>query len=243
MDIKLFRRRSFFRPQKMQDITSTSSQSVNESQLINTLHNYYFNHTETDNKTDSLYTKESYSSDTIQKENPDYEITNVEKIVLKQPLKPIPPTVNVSSNVSVPNTNKICVTENFVCNICENKNTKADKFIILSCNHIFHISCLAESHLEDVYKYDVIDNEYFASRKCSECSEKLQSSEILFLHSKFLSETKNKINNHASSIEELENKLKILKEELKVCYNYKHRLEQEREKSKQIITTLAYYQS
>lgn len=239
MDIKLFRRRSFFRaPTKMQSIENAGSQSINEQQLINNLHSYYFNGG--NSNTDSLYTKDSIQQDNVTQNVQEAEIQPVDSYTtsyvepfVKPVLKPIEQTTSNKSN---------CKHDSFVCSICENKTSKQDKYIILSCNHIFHISCLAETHFEDIYNYNVIDNEYFSTRKCKVCSEHIQMSELLFLHSKFLSDTKDKIDVHSSSIEQLENKMKVIKEELKVCYDYKHKLEQEREKSKQIITTLAYYQ-
>ena len=110
--------------------------------------------------------------------------------------------------------------------------------MILSCNHIFHIECLAESHFKDVYKYPIIDNEYFSNRKCTTCSEIMQLEEVMYLHGKFLSNTKNLIKKHQTSIEHLEHQMKQIKNELRTCYDYKHKLEQEREKSKQIVSIL-----
>jgi len=61
---------------------------------------------------------------------------------------------------------------------------------------------------------------------------------LMYLHSKFLSSTKKLIGKHQNSIDNLENQLKQLKNELRTCYDYKHKLEQEREKSKQIVSVL-----
>jgi hypothetical protein len=127
--------------------------------------------------------------------------------------------------------------EDYTCECCDNKSSGS--FIILSCNHMFHIKCLTEMNLKDIYKYPVLDIEYFESRKCSVCDENIQTEDMLYLHSKFLSSTKKLISNHDNSIEHLEHQLRQIKSELRTCYEYKHKLEQEREKSKQIVSVLS----
>jgi hypothetical protein len=127
----------------------------------------------------------------------------------------------------------------FTCNICNDTNGMKENYVILSCNHVFHINCLAETHFADIYKFPVLDNEYFSNRSCTSCNTKLENEEIMYLHSKFLSTTKNYIAKHQQSIEHLEYQLNQLKTELRVCYDYKHKLEAEREKSKQIVSILA----
>lgn len=121
------------------------------------------------------------------------------------------------------------------CSMCDDKN---GPFIILSCNHIFHIKCLVTVNFKDVYKYPILDTDYFESRKCLVCDASLPTEDLMYLHSKFLSTTKNLISKHQHSIENLENQLKQIKAELRTCYDYKHKLEQEREKSKQIVSVL-----
>jgi hypothetical protein len=130
--------------------------------------------------------------------------------------------------------------DKFNCKICNNKsiNKESEPYVILSCNHIFHIKCLAETHFKDIYSYAVIDNDYFDNRKCTVCNSKIQMEEIMYLHSKFLSNTKTLIEKHQVSIENLESQLKSIKTELRICYDYKHKLQKEREKSKQIVSIL-----
>jgi hypothetical protein len=128
--------------------------------------------------------------------------------------------------------------EQHSCKLCFNKTDTNDNYIILSCNHIFHIKCLAEIQFNDIYKFHVIDEEYFKTRKCMVCNKLLQTEELLFLHSKFLNNTKNLIENHDLSIKKFEKQLSDVKEELRICYNYKHKLQHEREKSKQIVNAL-----
>ncbi len=126
----------------------------------------------------------------------------------------------------------------FNCELCKSNSSK-DNFFILSCDHIYHIQCLADTHFEDIYKYPVIDNEYFSSRKCNICYKQLQLDEVMYLHGKYLKNTKDFIERHQNSIESLEYQMKKIKDELRVCYEYKHKLEQQREKSKQIVSILS----
>jgi hypothetical protein len=123
------------------------------------------------------------------------------------------------------------------CRICNNKSSKGN-FIILSCNHVFHVQCLAETHFVDIYKFAVIDSEYFETRKCQCCGHQFQTEELMFLHSKFLSITKDRLEYHQTAVTSLEERMNKLKEDLKVCYEYKHKLECDREKSKKIVNTL-----
>jgi hypothetical protein len=122
------------------------------------------------------------------------------------------------------------------CNIC---NDTSGTFIILTCNHIFHIKCLTETSLQDIYTYPIIDSEYLQSRKCPMCDETIQTEDMMYLHSKFLSSTKKLLSNHENSLQNLENQLRQIKIEIRSCYDYKHKLEQQREKSKQIISVLS----
>ena len=101
--------------------------------------------------------------------------------------------------------------ENFSCKICSDNTSK--NYLILSCNHIFHIKCLAESHFKDIYDFPLIDSEYFDSRKCPCCNEQLQTEELMYLHGKFLSGTKKLISKHQNSIEHLESQLNQIKNE------------------------------
>lgn len=143
---------------------------------------------------------------------------------------------SVRYNENDRHTTRISNQENFSCKICSDNTTK--NFLILSCNHIFHINCLAESHFKDIYEFPLIDSEYFDSRKCPCCNEQLQTEELMYLHGKFLSGTKKLISKHQNSIEHLESQLNQIKNELRTCYDYKHKMEKESEKSKQIVSIL-----
>lgn len=112
-------------------------------------------------------------------------------------------------------------------------------FMILSCNHMYHVVCLAETQLSDVYKYPTIDGDYFRHRLCKVCQRPLETEELVFLHSKYLSTTKDHIEMHSDNVSRLEKQLFDMKSELRVCYEYLHKLEAQREKSKQIISVLS----
>jgi hypothetical protein len=128
--------------------------------------------------------------------------------------------------------------DKIACKVCFNKCERADAYVILSCNHVFHIRCLAETHFNDTYKFHVIDSEYIESRRCLVCEKPLETEEILFLHSKFLNSTKSHLEMHQSKIKNLEHKFQMLKDEIKSCYEYKNKLDYDREKSKQIVNSL-----
>jgi hypothetical protein len=124
------------------------------------------------------------------------------------------------------------------CRVCHGKNEKQDNYIILSCNHVFHISCLAESNMNDNRKFQMIEDEFFNSCHCLYCDKLMLTEELVFLYSKFYNGTKHRMKHHEESIEKLEAKMKQLKDELRACYEYKYKLEQERDKSKQYVAML-----
>ncbi len=123
---------------------------------------------------------------------------------------------------------------NLKCIICD--VDKNDSFIILSCNHIYHNDCLVETHFKN--KIDVIDSEYLHTRECVKCRKIVSLEELMFAHSKYNSKTKIILESHNSKINLLEEKLKNINEELKTCYDYKHKLENDKDKSKNIINNL-----
>ena len=59
----------------------------------------------------------------------------------------------------------------FVCEMC-NESSSTSQFIILNCNHIFHINCLAKIQLENAINCQIIDNDTFFNKvKCNYNSE------------------------------------------------------------------------
>jgi hypothetical protein len=124
------------------------------------------------------------------------------------------------------------------CNLCCNKNQIKDSFMILTCGHIFHIRCLVDSHYTDANKCGVIDEDYFNSRICCVCSSRMEMEDILYIHNKFYKNTKEYIVRQDETIEKLDKQMTKLKEELRTCYEYKQKLEHQREKSRQITVTI-----
>lgn len=125
-----------------------------------------------------------------------------------------------------------------VCNLCHNKNKIKDNFMILTCGHIFHIRCLVDNHYIDANKYGVIDEDYLTSRQCLVCHKQMEMEDILYIHNKFYKNTKEYITKQDEIIEHLDKQMTKLKEELRVCYEYKQKLERQREKSRQITVTI-----
>ena len=179
---------------------------------MNKLHSYYFN-SDTTSDTDSV----------------------VKKLITKYE---VDDTINTKT-VFLEQEQQQQTNNTITCKLCLDTHNDKGNYIILSCNHIFHIKCLAEEHFKDILKYPLIDEEYFATRKCNICLHELQKEETMYLHSKFLSTTRGLLDTHQTSILDLEHKMTQLKNELRTCYDYKHTLEQEREKSKQIISILS----
>jgi hypothetical protein len=129
-------------------------------------------------------------------------------------------------------------TNEHTCNLCHNQHNIKDSFMILTCGHIFHIRCLVDNHYTDANRYGVIDEEYLNSRICSVCTKQMEMEDILYIHNKFYKNTKEYINKQDDIIEQLDKQMTKLKEELRVCYEYKQKLEHQREKSRQITVTI-----
>ena len=195
-----------------QEINDRSSEKLNSSK-IEKVHNYYLNNSNDVEDQNKDQHKEYHKTENeINFKTNEIQRVNIEKRDVKK--------------------------TDFHCELCKSNSSK-DNFFILSCDHIYHIQCLADTHFEDIYKYPVLDNEYFASRKCNICYKQLQLDEVMYLHGKYLKNTKDFIERHQNSIESLEYQMKKIKDELRVCYEYKHKLEQQREKSKQIVSILS----
>lgn len=177
--------------------------------------------TDPNNKIINLYTDNGINNNTIRNNNTVHNNNEIKHIIKK---------------TSIPN--EIEPSNSFCCKICNNDNNINDNYTILSCNHVFHVYCLVDYHYNDSYRLNMIDSDYFASRKCPTCNKTLQTEELMFIHSKFLSYTKDKVESHHKNILNLENQFNKIKEELRICYEYKQKLDNEREKSKQIVTSL-----
>lgn len=125
------------------------------------------------------------------------------------------------------------------CNLCENKQNVKDNYIILTCGHIYHIRCLVENHYTDSNKYGgVIDEEYFNSRCCLVCNKQMEMEDILYIHNKFYKNTKEYLIKQQDDIERLDKQITKLKDELRNLYEYRQKLERQKDKSKQITVTI-----
>jgi hypothetical protein len=137
------------------------------------------------------------------------------------------------------NTTNTEMEKKFVCEICKNARTTTDPYIILGCQHIYHIVCLAEYQFDENSNVKpIIDGDYCNSRKCPTCENNLCLEDLLFLHTKFLSNTKQNIDQHQKSIDSLEVQMQKLKDELNICYKYKGKLENQRERAKVIVSNI-----
>lgn len=201
---------------------------------IEKVHNYYVNNSYKDNDNNSYKDIDNI----INQNNEKYVKEYVEQEYVVQTYDQNVQVYDQKNNTKQVN-NEIKYNKNdFSCHLCKNNSNK-DNYFILSCDHIYHIQCLADTHFQDIYNYPVIDSEYLSKRKCNVCLKQMQLEEVMYLHGKYLSNTKDSIEKHQTSIENLEYQLKKIKDELRICYDYKHKLEQQREKSKQIVSILS----
>lgn len=137
------------------------------------------------------------------------------------------------------NRNNFKSQDKFVCQYCNgNQNGTNLNFIILSCNHIYHVKCLADRDHSESKDYRIMDDGFFENRKCDCCQTTIEKSELIMIHTKFFKGTAENIKKHDENIIRLENQIKNLQEDLKTSIEYKQRLEYEREKSKQITSVL-----
>ena len=90
----------------------------------------------------------------------------------------------------------------FVCEMCCESNDIP--FIILNCNHIYHIICLANEQIEYSRQCQIIDNDTFFSKMKCNCGELLESSEIMMIQNKFYKGTDNYIQTHDIKINKLD---------------------------------------
>lgn len=143
-------------------------------------------------------------------------------------------TVSESAFYSTSKTNNTIKNE-INCKLC---NTYTDGYIILQCNHIFHIKCLAERQSDELYNYKKIDDMFFQAMKCPTCNKNILQEELMYLHNKYVKVTNDLIGCHEKTLNTLDQQLKILQEEIRSSYDYKHKLECDKEKSKSLVKTL-----
>jgi hypothetical protein len=122
---------------------------------------------------------------------------------------------------------------------CELCNGFGDsKFIILNCSHLFHVKCIVDYNLKDVYKYETIDEAYFSNTKCSVCTNIIDKEDLLIMYTKYMSSTDSTLLEFSNNLDVLDAELKNLRDEIKAKLCEKHKLQQSREKSKHIISLL-----
>jgi hypothetical protein len=122
------------------------------------------------------------------------------------------------------------------CSLCDNTNDT--QLIVLECKHSFHIKCLAEIDHDDSKNYMVLDNAFFKDRKCITCNYTIDTTELMYIHSKYTKNIKDTINDCDITIKDLENKLRKVKEQMKKSFECKQKLEFSQNKSKQLIIML-----
>lgn len=128
---------------------------------------------------------------------------------------------------------------NHDCYKCKNGKNKTDPFMILNCGHIFHIGCLVEIHFSEFTNSGgIIDEKFISKCKCVLCGEQMEVEDILHMHNKFTKCTKEQLIFQTDQIDILDNKISKLKDEMRIQLEYKQRLEDKRNKSKQITITL-----
>jgi hypothetical protein len=82
------------------------------------------------------------------------------------------------------------------CQICD--KTRSDNFIILNCNHTFHINCLAN----------------FRGRGCAYCHHPIDELDFKYLHNKFCNNAEHNIINMNEMISNLKAKIKKLQDSI-----------------------------
>lgn len=125
------------------------------------------------------------------------------------------------------------------CYKCKNGGNKNDPFMILNCGHIFHIGCLVEIHFDEFTNCGgIIDSRFINNCICIVCDEQMEVEDILHMHNKYTKSTKEQLKYQSEQIDILDKQMSKLKDEMRIQLEYKQRLEDKRNKSKQITITL-----
>ena len=112
---------------------------------------------------------------------------------------------------------------NYTCYICN--NTKNDKFILLSnCSHTFHVKCISPTFSSNDRNFCLKPN----------CKSEIDSDDLFYINNKFYKEIVSLISNQQERINILNDQFNLVKEELSCCYEYKQKLEKQRDISQQI---------
>lgn len=109
-----------------------------------------------------------------------------------------------------------------VCNMCMQKIQSGN--FTLSCNHAYHIQCLAKSHVSET-----------CDKLCPVCDKKLDYAEISFIHTKYYNGTDHDIETIKSDIVDVQDRMNVLQCEYDALVEKKQQLDHEKEKSRKII--------
>ena len=84
-----------------------------------------------------------------------------------------------------------------------------------------------------------INEELINNMVCPICKKHLEFEDIQLIHIKHNKRVKNIILNQKETINRLEMQLANIKDELRTCYKYKDKIEEENDKSKEIILNIS----
>lgn len=159
----------------------------------------------------------------------------VPKSPVKQAVKQYEKEITTEPINEITNARISILKDKVICRLCQDKKSNNDQYIILSCNHVYHIRCLYNEYYNNA---PVTDKEYIESRDCLNCNEKVQPEDLMCLHSKFLNLTKDDMTVYEDTITKLEEQLRKVKNELSKSYDVRQRVQLQRDKCKQIVNTL-----
>jgi len=126
--------------------------------------------------------------------------------------------------------------DNYICCKCNKTDENNYGFFILQCGHLFHIKCIIDNI--DIFKSSKPILEYMNNVSCWQCNKIITKNELLYVFNRYYDITIEKIVKYEKEIKELEMKYDCIKNELSVCYEYKHQLNNQIETTKHIVKTL-----
>ena len=138
---------------------------------------------------------------------------------------------SIFDTISVANSD--IITTRWSCGICKSINN--NKLVILDCQCILHIECIVESQLKDLAS---VDEEFIYNVKCNACNKCISLEDMCNVYSKYGNLGQEKLNLFTEKVGALENKMRTIREEMKVCFDYKFKLLVAKEKSNQIASLL-----
>lgn len=95
---------------------------------------------------------------------------------------------------------------NVTCTICKSKSP--DDCFILPCSHVFHINCIVNSYINNIYENSL--NDYIQNIKCITCETPLDIASIFYINSKYSNLLKSLIDNNVNTISNFENSISDL---------------------------------